>query len=67
MGPYSPDGQAMGGFLVDGQSPHFSMRHPAWPSGKELNNSFLSICLAFDLHGNTMPLFKQYGCHLKYR
>jgi len=36
MGPYSPDGQAMGGFLVDGQPPHFSMRHPAWPSGSNV-------------------------------
>nr|XP_018669120.1 transcription factor protein isoform X1 [Ciona intestinalis] len=34
MGPYSPDGQSMGGFLcMDGQPPHMAMRHPGWPSG----------------------------------
>ncbi|XP_076800375.1 homeobox protein Meis1-like isoform X2 [Clavelina lepadiformis] len=33
MGPYSPDGQGMGGFLMDGQPPHMPMRHPGWPSG----------------------------------
>jgi len=33
MGPYSPDGQQIGGFLMD-QSGHLPMRHPGgWPAG----------------------------------
>jgi len=36
IGPYSPDGQGMGGFLMDGQPPHMAMRtHAGWPSGKK--------------------------------
>nr|CAB3263752.1 meis homeobox protein [Phallusia mammillata] len=33
MGPYSPDGQSMSSFIMDGQPHHMSMRHPGWPSG----------------------------------
>jgi len=33
MGPYSPDGQQIGGFLVE-QNGHLPMRHPGgWPAG----------------------------------
>lgn len=36
MGGYGPDGQPMGGFLMDGQTAHMpSLRHPGWPSGKQ--------------------------------
>ena len=35
MGPYSPDGQQIGGFLVE-QNGHLPMRHPGgWPAGEK--------------------------------
>ena len=35
IGTYSPDGQGMGNFLMDGQNHHMAMRHPAaWGAGK---------------------------------
>ena len=36
MGPYSPDGQQIGGFLVE-QNGHLPMRHPGgWPAGEKM-------------------------------
>lgn len=34
MGGYSPDGQPMGGFLMDGQGPHMPLQY-GWPSGMQ--------------------------------
>lgn len=34
IGPYSPDGQPMGSFIMDGPSHMTGLRHPGWHSGK---------------------------------
>ncbi|XP_077967735.1 homeobox protein Meis1-like isoform X2 [Styela clava] len=34
MGGYSPDGQPMGGFLMEGQGPHMPLQY-GWPSGMQ--------------------------------